>query len=180
VPASNSSEEALVYRAQSGDADALVELYQRHAPAIFRYFLFRVSERASAEDLTGEVFERMVAALPRYEQRGLPFAAWLFRIAHDRWVDHQRRAQHRQTEPLSEWLETDAPGTEAQALAHAAHAELWAQLAALTDEQRQVIQLRFVEGYNLEECAQLLGKTTGAVKALQHRALQQLARKLAP
>ncbi len=156
----------------------MVVLYRLHSPAIFRYFLLRVSDRATAEDLTGEVFEKMVIGLPRYEERGLPFAAWLFRIAHDRWVDSQRRLKHRQTEPLTDWLETDEPGTEAQAMARAERTRLLTQIETLTEEQRSVIQMRFVEGYSLEETANLLGKNTGAIKALQHRALQQLARKL--
>jgi RNA polymerase sigma-70 factor (ECF subfamily) len=177
---SSTTDAILIHRARGGDAEAVVALYQAHSPAIFRYFLLRVSERTAAEDLTGEVFEKMVAALPRYEERGLPFAAWLFRIAHDRWVDFQRRSQHRQTEPLSDWLESDEPGTEAQALARTERARLLAVIETLTDEQRSVVQLRFVEGYSLEEVAQLLGKNTGAIKALQHRALQQLARKLDP
>ena len=120
----------------------------------------------------------MVAALPRYEDRGLPFAAWLFRIAHDRVVDHQRRAVHRQTEEVSDTLEAGGPGTEVQAFDRLESRQLRLVLDSLTDEQRLVIQLRFVEGYSLEECAQVLQKTAGAIKSLQHRALQQMARKL--
>lgn len=174
MPAPDSTEQALIRRAQAGDADAVAALYQAHAPAIFRYCSFRVREQATAEDLTAEVFVKMLEGLPRYVDRGLPLAAWLFRIAHDRVVDHHRRAGRRAVEPLSLTLPADGLGTEAQALANAELAQVRALLGNLTDEQRLVIQLRFVEGFDLEACAQVMGKNMGAIKALQHRALRQL------
>jgi RNA polymerase sigma-70 factor (ECF subfamily) len=178
VPAPNPAEQDLVRRAQAGDADAISELYRTHAPVIFRYCYFRVADRATAEDLTGEVFVKMVEALPRYVERGPPLAAWLFRIAHDRVVDHHRRAARRPQEPLSTRLEDREPGTEAQAVERAELARVQALLLGLTDEQRSVIQLRFIEGFDLDECARILGKNVGAIKALQHRALRQLAARL--
>ena len=167
-------------RAQRGDAEAIEELYRVNQPLIFRYVYFRVRDRETAEDLTGEVFVQMVTALPRYEDRGVPIAAWLFRIAHDRVVDHHRRAAHQPTEPVSDALEDDRPSTEAAAFDRLDSRQLRRMMDSLTDEQRLVIQLRFVEGYDLEDCARLMQKTTGAIKSLQHRALQQLARKLTP
>lgn len=178
MPASKLTEQALVLRASGGDANAVDELYRLHSPAIFRYFYFRVQDRATAEDLTGEVFVKMVEGLPRYQERGIPITAWLFRIAHDRVVDHHRRSSYRQTEILSEALETDAPGTEAQAEERLDNQYLHQLIDTLTDEQRTVIQLRFIEGYSLEECARLLRKKPGAIKALQFRALRQLGQKL--
>jgi RNA polymerase sigma-70 factor (ECF subfamily) len=172
------TEQVLIRRAQRGDAAAIAELYRTHSPAIFRYCYFRVSDRATAEDLTGEVFVKMVAGLPRFVDRGAPLAAWLFRIAHDRVIDHHRRAAHSRNVMLSESLVANGPGTEAQALEHAEMERVRALVAMLTEEQRTVIQLRFVEGFSLEECARMLGKTIGAIKALQHRALRQLAGKL--
>lgn len=178
MPSSSASDQALLHRAQRGEADAIAELYRLHAPAIYRYFYFRVHDRATAEDLTGEVFVKMVEGLPRFVDRGAPLAAWLFRIAHDRVVDHHRRAAHRQTEPLAEALEAGGPGIETQALDRDEMERVRAEVAHLTEEQRTVIQLRFIEGYSLEQCASTLGKTLGAIKALQHRALRQLAGKL--
>lgn len=172
-------EQALVQRAQAGEADALTELYRQHSPAIYRYCLFRVRDPAAAEDLASEVFLRAVEGLPRYVDRGAPLAAWLFRIAHDRVVDFHRRAANRPAEELSDHLPDHQPGTEAQALGRLEAGRLTALLAQLTDEQQLVVQLRFLEGYSLEEAARLMGKTTGAIKALQHRALRQLARQLA-
>jgi RNA polymerase sigma-70 factor (ECF subfamily) len=176
-PTDHSEESALIRRAQQGDADAAAELYHRHASAIFRYFLFRVGDQAIAEDLAGEVFLRMTEGLPRFSDRGAPFAAWLFRIAHDRLVDYHRAAR-RQTEALSESLIDSTADPETQAAIQMDSRQLTGLIMALTDEQKTVIHLRFVEGYSLEDTAQLMNKTVGAVKALQHRALQNLARKL--
>jgi RNA polymerase sigma-70 factor, ECF subfamily len=178
VPAPNFPEQDLVFRARGGDADAVAELYRQHAPAVFRYFSFRTQDRATAEDLTGAVFVKMVEGLERFEERGAPISAWLFRIAHDRLVDFHRRSALRQTEALSEAMEADDPGTEAQAMTRAEQQRIQRLVANLSEDQRTVIQLRFVEGYSLEECAQLLYKTTGAIKSLQHRALRQLAERL--
>ncbi len=176
VPTTDAKGEALIRRAQEGDAEAMAEIYQLYAPVIFRYFFFRVNDQATAEDLTGEVFLDLVKALPRYVERGIPFTAWLFRIAHARLVDHHRRAVYRQTEELSEALVDHASDPEAEVVDRAGTRRLEEAIMALTDEQRMVIQLRFTERFSLEETAQAMGKTTGAVKALQHRALRELAR----
>jgi len=179
VPASyHSDEKTLVQRARHGDADAVAELYYRHAPAIFRYLYFRINDQAAAEDIMGEVFLEMVKAVPRYTERGAPFAAWLFQIAHSRLVDHHRYAARRETEALSDVIADGTLDPEAEVAWRAETRQLAEALSALTDEQKTVIQLRFVEGYSLEDTAQIMGKTRGAIKALQHRALQSLARKL--
>jgi RNA polymerase sigma-70 factor (ECF subfamily) len=179
VPADNYSEErTLIKRAREGDADAVAELYYRHAPAIFRYLYFRVSDQAAAEDIMGEVFLEMVRAVRRYTDRGAPFAAWLFQIAHSRLVDHHRHASRREVEVLSELITDHAPGPEMEVAQLAEARRLADALKELTDDQKTVIQLRFVEGYSLNEAARIMGKTIGAVKAMQHRALQNLARKM--
>ncbi len=174
MPEKDSEERALVQSAQRGDAEAVAALFRRYAPAIFRYFIFRVSDRASAQDLTSEVFVKMVEGLPQYRARGAPFAAWLFRMAHDRRVDHYRRAARRPTEDLGEEIIDSVPGPETQAASHAEDLRLQAALKVLTDEQQLVVQLRFIEAYSLEDTARILKKTVGAVKAIQHRALGHL------
>lgn len=173
-------EQQLIQYAQAGNADAVAELYRRHAPAIFRYVFFRMNDRTAAEDLTGDVFLEMMQALNRYTERGAPFAAWLFRIAHARVVDYHRRHARRPTETLSETLPDHTPGPELQATHHAEMHVLLSAMQILTDEQRTVIQLRFVEGHSLEATAQIMRKTPGAIKALQHRALGRLGRHLQP
>jgi len=174
VADTDADEPALVQRAQHGDAEAIAVLFRRHAPGIFRYFILRVSDRATAEDLTSDVFLQMLEGLPGYIARGVPFVAWLFRIAHDRSVDHYRRLARRPANELTTELRDEAPGPEVQAARRAEDRRLYEALAALPDEQRLVIQLRFIEAFSLEETAQALSKSTGAIKAIQHRALGRL------
>jgi RNA polymerase sigma-70 factor (ECF subfamily) len=179
VPALNPPDEKdLIQRAQQGNAEAFADLYRRYAPLVFRYFFFRTNDRAAAEDLTAEVFLRLVKSLSEYRDRGLPFAAWVFRIAHARVVDYHRYHARRPSETLSE--QTLDPRLDPEALA--AHrweiTRLAGAIGRLTDEQQSVVQFRFVEGYSLEETARLMQKSVGAVKALQHRALLNLTRKI--
>jgi RNA polymerase sigma-70 factor (ECF subfamily) len=182
VPASNieAEEQALILRAQQGDATALAALYQRHAPALFRYFMLRLHERTVAEDLTGEVFVKVVEGLEHYEQRGTPLAAWLFRIAHARLVDYVRRTSRRPTTALLDSIEDPQNGPELQAAEDVDRQTLMQAIASLSDDQKLVIQLRFIESYSLEDVAHIMRKTIGAVKALQHRALNNLGRQLKP
>jgi RNA polymerase sigma-70 factor (ECF subfamily) len=178
VPTTDADARALVQRAQAGDADAATALYQRHGSAIFRYFLFRVGDQAAAEDLTSEVFLQMVRALPRYQERGAPFAAWLFRIAHARLVDYHRLAARRPSAALRETTPDRAPGPDVQAADRDDLRQLNSALATLTEEQQMVIQLRFIEEQSLEATARVLGKSVNAIKSMQHRAMQHLAKEL--
>jgi len=177
VPASHSTEteNALIERAQRFEPEAVAELYRRHLGEIYRYCLFRIRDEAAAEDLTEEVFLNMLQALPRYTDRGVPFVAWLYRIARARVVDYQRQRARRPTEALADTLADAAPSPEMQALAHAESRELQAAMARLSDHYQMVLQLRFIEGCDLEETARRMGKTMGATKVLQHRALRKLA-----
>lgn len=175
----DASESHLIKRAQDYDSEALSELYRRHANAIFRYVYYRVGDREAAEDLVGDVFVRALESLPSYQDTGKPFEAWLYRIAHARVVDYYRRQTARQVAPLEERL-TDSEEADPDHLA--AHRDdvrrAWEALIHLTDDQQQVIALRFIAGYSVAEVAELLGKTESAVKALQHRALASLRRLL--
>ena len=180
MPTPDTDEHLLIRRAQQGDPEAATLLYRRHGPAIYRYFLFRVSDELVAEDLTGEVFLQMVRGLPRFQYRGAPLSAWLYRIAHDRLVDHLRRSAVRQSEPLLESTPDDGLGPEAESIERAEQLQVRAAIAALTDEQQTVVQLRFVEGCSLEVTARIMDKSVGAIKAVQHRALRRLARVLTP
>jgi len=172
------SEQGLIERAQGRDPDAVSELYRRYAGQIYRFCLFRVSDEATAQDLTEDVFVNMLESLPRYVNRGKPFVSWLYRIAHDRMVDHYRRRARRPSEALSDSLMDHAPGPEAMAAQNAEIQQMWDAMPHLSEDHRLVLQLRFVEGYDVEQTARLLGKSIGATKVLQHRALKQLARRL--
>jgi RNA polymerase sigma-70 factor (ECF subfamily) len=167
----------LVYRAKAGDHGAVTQIYERYAPAIYRYIYFRVGEAELAEDLQADVFLRMLEGIHRYEDRGWPISAWLYRIAHDRTVDTIRRRRTRQHVPLEAWGGV-YDGLEAAVEAKLDHEEIGRMMNDLTPDQRQVILLRFMADMSIQEVASRMGRTEGSVKALQHRGLQSLARRM--
>ena len=167
----------LVQRAQAGDDAAFTQIYERYAPAIYRYLYVRVQDETLAEDLRAEVFARMFEGLPRYQDRGWPISAWLYRIAHDRSVDTLRALYRRQQVSLETWGGM-CEGPEQSVGVQLDYEELHRSLHTLTTDQRQVIQLRFLAEMSIQEVAQRLGRTEGSVKALQRRGLQTLERRL--
>ena len=173
----NSNDIELVLRAKSGDHSAFAQIYEHYAPAIYRYIYFRVGEVELAEDLRAEVFLRMYEGLHRYEDRGWPISAWLYRIAHDRTIDIIRGRRKRQQIPLEVWGGT-CDGPEGSVGVQLEYEEMKRTLNDLTADQRQVIQMRFMADMSIQEVAQTLGRTEGAVKALQHRGLQTMARRM--
>lgn len=166
--------ERLIRRAQQGDSRAVAALYNMFAHPIYRYIAYRVSSPADAEDLTAEVFVRMVEGLPAYRWTGAPFEAWLYRIAAARIIDFRRRAGSRQMVELSEDLTDAAPTPEVYTTEQQELASLRQAVQQLPDEQQTILLLRFVERKRHEEIAALLGKSMTAVKAAQYRALMQL------
>ncbi|MDW8213161.1 MAG: sigma-70 family RNA polymerase sigma factor [Roseiflexaceae bacterium] len=171
------SDSELIKRAQDGDHAAFAQIYDRYAQPLYRYIYFRIGDPDLAEDLQAEVFLRAFESLDRYEDRGWPLSAWLYRIARDRTVDVIRRRRLRQTVPLESWSGAcDGPDREIDARLDCE--ELQRLLDDLTDDQRQVIYLRFLADLSIQEVALRLGRSEGAVKALQHRGLQSLARRL--
>mgnify|MGYP005840320257 CR=1 FL=1 len=173
------NEQRLIRRAQRGDADAFAELYRAHVQVIYRYIAARVGDRQLAEDLTGDVFTRALEGLAAYRDQGKPFLAWLYRIARARVIDHYRRTGRRpgETNLDDQMLPVDS-GLDAGLARRQAAAALRAAIASLTDEQQQVVILRFIEGYHVDEAAAILGKQPNAIKALQFRALRALAGRL--
>ena len=174
---STSPDAMLVQQAQAGDDAAFTQLYERYAAAIYRYLYMRVQNVSLAEDLRAEVFARMVEGLPRYQDRGWPFSAWLYRIAHDRSVDTLRAQSRRQQVSLEKWGGL-CEGPEQSVGVQLDCEELHRTLDTLTADQRRVIQLRFLAEMSIQEVAQRLGRTEGSVKALQRRGLQTLERRL--
>ena len=172
-------EEQLVRRAIRGDEEAIGRLYDRYVDTIYKYALYRTGDSATAEDITADVFLRVIEGLSQYDERGVPFAAWLYRIAHARVVDHWRRADRRPTVQLDHPLVRNVLHEDTEfdrdILQHGA---LTQALQLLTEEQQEVIALKFMQGLANEEIAQIMGKTVGAIKALQHRGLEALARLL--
>lgn len=170
----------LLGRAQRGDRDAFAALYRANVQAIFRYIVHRVGDTALAEDFTADVFVRALKSLATYQDQGKPLVAWLYRIAHARVVDHYRRVGRRPAEDdLDEGSEVAVLPDMDQSLLRRQMAQLLRQaITGLTDEQQQVVVLRFMEGCSLEDTAQVMGKNANAIKALQHRALRSLAGRL--
>lgn len=171
--------ETLIHRAQRGDADATAELYEQYVERIYRYVAYRVIDVADAEDLTAEVFVKMVEGLPGYRHTGVPFEAWLYRIASARVIDYRRRVQRRPQTELSESLSDDAADTPEQAVVDQQELESLRQaLSHLSDEQQSLLVLRFIERKSHEQVALVMGKSISAVKSIQHRALSLLAAQL--
>jgi RNA polymerase sigma-70 factor (ECF subfamily) len=175
MPAMSESLRELIERAQAGDSDAVAVLYRTHAQAIYRYIAYRVSNPADAEDLTAEVFLRMVEGLPAYRYTGAPFEAWLYRIAAARIVDHRRRASRHPQAELAEDVTDGSPVPEEQVQQRSEFEVLREAVRRLSDEHQTILVLRFVENRTHKEVANILGKTVTAVKTAQYRALTQLA-----
>jgi len=177
APASRRSpeqaEERLLVEAAQKDPSRFAELYEINFERVYGFVARRVGDRAAAEDLTSEVFHKALANLPRFEWRGVPFAAWLLRIAANAIADRAQMAGR-------ELAVKDPPelGEEASALVDLEEVERRARLfrlvGELPEDQRRVIAMRFAEEKSIREIAEGLGRTEGAVKQLQFRALQNL------
>ena len=170
----------LIQRARQGDLAAVSELYNLHVDRIYQYVRYRTGDDLTAEDITAEVFLRAIESLGNYTEHGVPFAAWLYRIAHARVIDYWRSSKRRQTAPLDDPLLQDGlvETDEAIDVDFLQHRLLRSALQQLTDDQQNVIFLKFVQGLGNAEIAKILDKTEGAIKALQRRALETLARLL--
>jgi RNA polymerase sigma-70 factor (ECF subfamily) len=164
-----------IRRAQVGDQEAVGLLYQEYAQRVYRYIVYRVAGSVEAEDLTAEVFVKMVEGLSSYRVTGAPFEAWLYRIAAARVADHYRRTQRRPQTELSESMTDSQPLPEDQVLQAQEVAALRAALHTLTDEQQTVLILRFIERKSHEEVAEIVGKHVNTVRSIQHRALTRLS-----
>ena len=171
--------QALVERARAGDGGAFANLYEQFEPQIYRYLLRRLGgNRTTAEDLTTEVFLKVLERWGGYEFRGVPFSAWLHRIARNHLIDYFRASPKRATSAL------DAGFTVTDAWAQLAmdraldREELTPALRQLTSDQQAVVSLRFLSGLTTAETAAELCKSEDAIKKLQARGLAQLRRRL--
>ena len=169
----------LVDAAQRGDREALEELYLLHFDRIYSYLHVTVSNRHDAEDLTTQTFLKMLESIGKFRWGSAPFSAWLFRIAHNLAMDHFRASRRWQPEEEVPEPEPDeATSAEAGALAAIGQKSMLELIDDLSTEQQQVLTLKFVFGFGNGEAATILGKSEGAVKSLQHRALATLHKKL--
>jgi RNA polymerase sigma-70 factor (ECF subfamily) len=165
----------LVERGQAGDRDALEELYLLHFDRIYSYLHMNVGNRHDAEDLTTQTFLKMLESIGRFQWRSAPFSAWLFRIAHNLAMDHFRANKRWQPEEdVPEAPGSEEPSAEFQAMHTIGRQSMLELIEDLSDDQREVLTLKFVFSFSNAEVATILGKTEGAVKSLQHRALASL------
>jgi RNA polymerase sigma-70 factor, ECF subfamily len=165
----------LVERGRQGDRSALEELYLVHFDRIYSYLHMSVGSRHDAEDLTTQTFLKMLEAIGRFQWRSVPFSAWLFRIAHNLAMDHFRASRRWQPEEeIPEAAQGEEISAEEEALASLGQTSMLELIERLSPEQRQVLTLKFVFRFSNGEVASILGKTEGAVKSLQHRALASL------
>jgi RNA polymerase sigma-70 factor (ECF subfamily) len=170
----------LVERAQGGDRHALEELYLMHFDRVYSYLHMSVGNRHDAEDLTNQTFVKMLEAIERFEWRKVPLSAWLFRIAHNLAMDHFRAHKRWQPEEEPPEPERQAEHSAEEAALHSlGERSMFEMIESLSIDQQQVLTLKFVFSFSNAEVATILGKTEGAVKSLQHRALASLQRQLA-
>ena len=182
----------LVEQAQRGDSQALGQLYQRHVDRVYSYIVFRVRDESLAEDLTQDVFFQAIRALDGFDWRGA-VAPWLLRIARNTVIDHWRRSARRPEWSMSA-LEDDDEDDDRRMDRIVAEGDDEAMSAVeflvdrvrisaaaehLTELQRQVVALRFASGLSIKETADVMGKSEGAIKNLQHHALRALRKHLA-
>jgi RNA polymerase sigma-70 factor, ECF subfamily len=169
----------LVERAQQGSRDALEELYLIHFDRIYSYLHMSVGNRHDAEDLTTQTFLKMLESIGKFKFQAAPFSAWLFRIAHNLAMDHFRAARRWQPEEeVPEPPGDEEPSAEAQALQSIGRQSMLELIEGLSPEQQQVLTLKFVFNFPNAEVATILGKTEGAIKSLQHRALVSLQKQI--
>jgi RNA polymerase sigma-70 factor, ECF subfamily len=172
-PAANlgEHEERLLIESAKRDPRRFAELYEHNFERVYSYVVSRVRDRSEAQDVTAEVFHQALANIEKFEWRGVPFAAWLYRIAANAIVDRAQRAAREESITQDAQDETDLEEVEQRA-------QIFRIVADLPEDQSKVVRMRFVEGHSVREIAKELGRSEGAVKQLQFRALQSLRDRL--
>jgi RNA polymerase sigma-70 factor (ECF subfamily) len=179
-PDDGSGSWSLVKASQDGDMAAFSELFERYQEVVFRYVLFRMNDRAIAEDLTQETFVRALRRIGSVSYQGRDIGAWFVTIARNLIFDHVKSSRYRlesTTENITD-LSPSTSGPEHQVLENATNDELLRSIAKLNPDQQECIQLRFLQGLSVAETAEKMNRNEGAVKALQHRAVRRLAQLL--
>jgi RNA polymerase sigma-70 factor, ECF subfamily len=170
----NEADERLLVEAARRDPSRFAELYEQHFDRVYAYVMRRVGNRQEAEDITSEVFHQALEKIGSFEWRGVPFAAWLLRIAANASADRWRQRAREQGNPGKE------AGEEFDFDQANESARLFAMVRELPIEQRLVVEMRFAEEKSIKEIAETIGKTEGAVKQLQFRAIRSLRSQVEP
>lgn len=164
----------LVHRASRGDSEAFGRLYDLHLDAVYRYVYYKVSNASEAEDLTAQIFLKAWEAMPRYQWREIPFSHWLMRLARNAVIDHYRTSRNHGD--LDEGMMSQDLDPQGEYLRRETQQQLALALRRLPEEQRTVLILRFIEEMDYAQVAEILGKSQGALRVIQHRALAALRR----
>jgi RNA polymerase sigma-70 factor (ECF subfamily) len=175
--------EDLVRRAQQGHSEAFAGLYEAFYDKIYRYVMFKTGDTLEAEDLTEEVFLRMLESIGSFKWQGYPFTSWLFRIAHNLVIDYYRKAGRQKKTSLDDAMRvvsTDNVDVDRKLDVELSIKEVKDAMGGLTQLQQEVLSLRFAGGLSVAETAEAMGKKENAVKALQHAAIKKLRTLLGP
>lgn len=176
--ASSDDDRHLIERVRHGDQDAARTIYERYFDRIYNYVYARIGRIEDAEDLAIDTMTRSLTRLDLFQDQGVAFSSWLYRIAHNATIDHYRRRGKVTLVPLENAALPQSADPSDLALDQLSNEELREALRTLTDEQQQVLILRFFQDLTAAQVAEILGKSVGAVQALQHRALGSLERVL--
>lgn len=170
----------LVARAQAGEAEAFGALYDRYVDVVYRYVYYRVSNQALTEDMVSETFLRALRRITSFTWQGRDFGAWLVTIARNLIADHYKSSRYKLEVATAEMLDADraTDGPEDEVLDSITNITLLEAVKMLGAEQQECVVLRFLQGFSVSETALAMGKTDGAIKALQYRAVQSLKRLL--
>ncbi len=174
--AQNVQERDLVQAAQQLDPSALGSLYEVYYPKVYGYAYLQLGDVQLAEDVASDVMLRLLESIKSFRFRGVPFRAWVFRIARNRIIDVHRRRRRRREVGLNEGIAVNREDPAAAMDRSLDRSRLQVALRRLKEEQRQVIILKFMEDFDNASAAKVLGRSQGAVKSLQHRALISLKR----
>ena len=166
-------EQSLTHRARQGDKEAFAQLYENYFDKIYRYVVLKIG-KADAEDVTQQVFIKALQAIASFKWQGIPFSAWLFRIAHNQVVDYLRKEKKVIKVPLNESSSRSDSDPQQMAERSLDIEQLISATRQLTRAQREVIGLRFAGELSVAETARVMSKSEGAIKALQHSAIVAL------
>jgi RNA polymerase sigma-70 factor (ECF subfamily) len=172
----NLSDEDALSRAAQGDSEAVGVLYDRYVERIYNYIYYRTSNQHDAEDLTSRVFTRAIKHITNYEDRGLPFSAWLYRIAHNLVANWHRDNSRRQVVGLDESFNISGTQEQPETLVVRSEEEnfLMGLVSNLPEDRQQLLILKFVDHLSNAEIGEIMGRTEGAIKSLYHRTLISL------
>jgi RNA polymerase sigma-70 factor (ECF subfamily) len=177
---STKDNELQLVREAATDADAFGQIYERHVRKIYNYIYYRTSNHHEAEDLTARVFQRALKHVANFKDQGVPFSAWLYRIAHNLVANWHRDRSRRPVVPLEDHLLVRGAGThpETEAIAVEEQALLLLAVQRLPQDRQQLLILKFVERLPNAEIGAIMGRTEGAIKSLYHRTLISLREEL--